>query len=76
MKLMTYQIMLKCVKTHESRLLMCFVFLCCFFFSIFFIKAYVVDTCLNCLDNVQIGIHNIYLYKVDKKYTGCYLETT
>ena len=40
-----------------------------FFFLIFFIKAYVVDTHLNCID--------ICLYKeIDKKYTGCNLRTT
>ena len=55
----------------------CVFFLCFFFFSIFCIKGYVVDTHLNCLDNVQIDIHNIYLYKeVDKKYTGFNLKTT
>ena len=41
-----------------------------FFLLIFFIKAYVVGTHLNCIDN-------ICLYKdVDKKYTGCNLKTT
>ena len=39
------------------------------FFLIFFIKAYVVGTHLNCID--------ICLYKeVDKKYTCCNLKTT
>ena len=42
------------------------VYVICFF--IFFIKAYVVGTHLNCI--------NICLYKVDKKYTGCHLEIT
>ena len=51
-----------------------------FFRLIFFIKAYVVGTHLNCIDLVdaiQISTHNICLYKdVDKKYTGCNLKTT
>ena len=42
-------------------------------FLIFFIKAYVVGTLLNCM---QMGTHNICLYKVDKRYTGCNLEIT
>ena len=29
------------------------------------------------VDAIQMGTHNICLYKeVDKKYTGCYLKTT
>ena len=57
------------------------IFLCCFFLLIFFV-AYVVGTHLNCIDfwqvdAIQMGIHNILLYKEeDKKYTGCYLTTT
>ena len=49
-----------------------------FFFLIFFIKAYVAGTHLNCINaSIQIGIYNICLYKeVDKKYTGCNLKTT
>ena len=45
-------------------------------FLIFFIKAYVVGTHLNCTDNaIQMSTHNICLYKeVDKKYTGCNLN--
>ena len=40
-----------------------------FNFLIFFIKAYV--------DAIQMGTHNICLYKeVDKNYTGCNLITT
>ena len=48
------------------------------FFVIFFIKAYVVGTHLNCIDvyAIQMGTHNICLYKVDKKYTGCNLKNT
>ena len=49
------------------------------FVLIFFIKAYVVGTHLNCIlaDAIQIGTHNICLYtEVDKKYTGCNLKTT
>ena len=46
-----------------------------FFFLIFFIKAYVVGTHLNCMtrvDAIQMRTHNICLYKkVNKKYTGC-----
>ena len=40
------------------------------FFLIFFIKTYVVGTHLNCIDvdAIQMGTHNICLYKeVDKK---------
>ena len=46
------------------------------FFLIFFIKAYVVGTHLNCIDDaIQMSTHNICLYKeVDKKYTGCNLN--
>ena len=51
-----------------------------FFFLIFFLKAYVVGTHLNCIDKfdaIQMSTHNICLYKeVDKKYTGCNLKTT
>ena len=33
-------------------------------------------THLNCFDDaIQMGTHNICLYKVDKKYTGCNLKT-
>ena len=50
------------------------------FFLIFFIKAYVVGTHLNCIDKVdaiQMSTHNICLYKeVGKKYAGCNLKTT
>ena len=50
------------------------------FFLIFFIKAYVVGTHLNCINKsmqfTEMGIHNICLPKeVDKKYTGCNLKT-
>ena len=46
------------------------------FFLVFFIKAYVMGTHLNCIDKLM-GTHNICLYKeVDKKYTGCNLKTT
>ena len=46
-------------------------------FLIFFIKAYVVGTHLNCIDLCQMSTHNICLYKeVKKKYTGCNLKTT
>ena len=39
--------------------------------------AYIMGTHLNCIDTIQMGTHNIYLYKeVDKKYTGCNLKTT
>ena len=53
-----------------------------FFFQIFFIKAYVVGTHLNCLNKslvnaIQMSTHNIYFYKVDtKKDTGCNLKIT
>ena len=52
------------------------------FFLIFFIKAYVVDTHLNCIDKsmqfnaIQMSTHNICLFKeVKKKYTGCNRKT-
>ena len=41
-------------------------------------KPYVVSIHLNCIDAIQIGAHNILLYKeeeVDKKYTGYNLKT-
>ena len=49
-----------------------------FFFLIFFLKAYVVDTRLHQQVNaIQMGTHNICLYKeVDKKYKDCNLKTT
>ena len=28
------------------------------------------------VDAIQMGTHNICLYKVDKKYTGCNMKTT
>ena len=41
---------------------------------IFFIKTYIVGTHLN---TIQMGTHNICLYKeVDKKYTGCNSKTS
>ena len=54
-------------------------FLC--FFLIFFIKAYVVDTHLNCIDKSMqfkwVPITYDCLYKEeDKKDTGCNLKTT
>ena len=52
--------------------------MCVFFFLIFFIKTYIVGTHLNCIDAIQMGTHNICLYKeVDKKkYIGCKLKST
>ena len=54
-----------------------------FFFLIFFIKAYVVDTHLICVDKsmqfkwVPTTYAFINLYKEsDKKYTGCNLKTS
>ena len=53
-----------------------------FFFLIFFIKTYYVGTNLNGIrhqqvDAIQMGTHNICLYKEEnKKYTGCNLKTT
>ena len=44
---------------------------------IFFIKAYIVGTHLNCIDvdAIQMGTHKICLYKeVDKNCTGCNLK--
>ena len=40
-----------------------------FVFLIFFIKAYVMGTHLNCMDSLCLYI------EVDKKYTGFYLKT-
>ena len=40
-----------------------------FVILIFFIKAYVVGTHLNCIDSLCLYI------EVDKKYTGFYLKT-
>ena len=53
-------------KTYVMMLTQCFM---CFFLLIFFIKAYVMGTHLNCIDNMC-------LYKeVDNEYTGCNLNT-
>ena len=45
---------------------------CVFFLLIFFIKAYVFGTHLNCIgqvDAIQMSTQNIFLYKqVDRKY--------
>ena len=54
--------------------------LCIFFFSYFLYKkiccGYPFDLHQQ-VDAIQIGIHNICLYKeVDKTYTGCNLNTT
>ena len=52
------------------------VFMRVFFFLIFFIKTYDVGTHLKQVDAIQMGTHNICLYKeVDKKYTGYNLKT-
>ena len=68
--------LVKCVPSYTNVTLkkkstndfMCFFFI----FVIFFIKAYVVGTHLNCID---LSTHNICLYKeVDIKYTGCNLK--
>ena len=50
---------------------------CVVFFLIFFIKTYIiVGTHLKQVNAIQMGTHNICLYKeVDKKYTGCNLKT-
>ena len=48
-----------------------------FSFLIFFMKAYIVGTHLNCVDAIQMSTHKVCLYKeVDEKYTGCNLKTT
>ena len=42
------------------------------------IKAYIMGTHLNCINvnPVQMGTHNIFLYKeVDKMYSSCNLKT-
>ena len=65
--------------------------LCCFFlffcfFLLVFIKAYIVDTHLNCIDKlmqfkwvwypqlIQVGVVP-FCKEVDKKYIGCILKT-
>ena len=52
---------------------------CVFFLLMFFIKAcyrYSFELHQQ-VDAIQMGTHNICLYKeVDKKYTGCYMKTT
>ena len=49
------------------------------FLLIFFIKAYVTGTHLNCIDiSVQfksVPITYAFIYKEDKKYTSCNLKT-
>ena len=51
-----------------------------FFFWFSLLKTYVVGTHLNCIkiaSAIQIGTHNICIYKeVDKKYALCNLKTT
>ena len=53
---------------------------CFFFFLLFFSDILSKSICrCNCqqVDAIQMGTHNISLYKeVDKKYTGCNLKTT
>ena len=55
-------------------LLQCF----CGVFVIFFIKAYVVDTHLNCIDESMqfkwVSTTYAYIKKLTKKYTGCNLK--
>ena len=67
---------------HLCDVFLLFFFSVFFFFSfflIFFMTTYVVGTHLNCIwqvDAIQMGIHNIYIYKeVDKNYTRCKLNT-
>ena len=50
------------------------IFLCCFFFVIFFIKAYVVGTHLNCIDK-SMQFKWVPTTFALKKYTGCNLKT-
>ena len=56
-------------------------------FLIFFITVYVMGIHLNCINfhlncinksnAIQMGTHNICLYKeIDQKYTGCNLKTS
>ena len=51
----------------------------CFFFLIFFIKSICCGYSFELhrrVDAIQMGTHNICLYKVvDKKYTSCDLKT-
>ena len=51
------------------------IFLCCFIFVIFFIKAYVLGIHLNCIDkSMQFKwVPTIFAFKT---YTGCNLKTT
>ena len=53
---------------------------CFFFLLIFFIKSIRCECSFELhrqVDAIQMGTHNICLYKVaDKKYTGCDLKTT
>ena len=50
------------------------------FFSIFYIKAYVVGTHLNCIDKSMqfkwVTTTYVFIKKVDQKYTCCNLATT
>ena len=45
-------------------------------FLMFFIKAYVVGTHLNCIDKSMQFKWITTTYAFIKKYTGCYLKTT
>ena len=62
--------------TYQMMPMQCF---CFFFFLIFFIKAYVVGTHLNCIDkSMQFKwVPTTYAFlKKNRKYTGCNLKTT
>ena len=60
-------------------------FLCVFFFFCLFVSGFLYKSIIygyphelhRQVDAIQMGSHNIWLYKeVDKKYTGCILKTT
>ena len=60
--------------TQQIMLLQIF---CAFCFSDFLYKSlcYWYSFALH-VNAIQMGTHNISLYKVDKTYTGCYLKIT
>ena len=50
-------------------------FFCCFFLCDFLIKAYVVGTHLNCIDNLSMQFKWVPTTFAFRKYAGCNLKT-
>ena len=61
-------------RTYQMMLTQCFLFL----FSDFLNKSICCGYSFELhrqVDTIQMGPHNICLYRIDKKYTGCNLKT-